>query len=180
MAQAATQHSRGQSATALELVKKALGCKQSARLYRFAATYACAAHDFDSAKAYLAKLPSSYERTQIEEKCEQERRPPKPTSSMSQAEEIATRLNEEGKELLYHDQYDAAVRKFQEAAARVPEAKYFLNLCVAQFQAGRFSDALTACMAVDLNQPTDAQRSKAAKLIERLKAEAKKQGIDLR
>jgi Flp pilus assembly protein TadD len=104
---------------------------------------------------------------------------PKPASSMSQAE-IAARLNEEGKELLYKDQYEAAVTKLQEAAARVPEAKYFLNLCVAQFQAGRLSEALTSCMAVDLNHPNDDQRSKATKLIERLKAEAKKQGIELR
>jgi hypothetical protein len=179
LSQAATAHARGQPAAALALVNKALACKPSARGYRLAATYACAAHDFDSAKLWLAKLPSSYERSQVEEKCEQERRPPEPTPSMSQAE-IAARLNEEGKALLYNDQPNAAARKFQEAVARVPEAKYFVNLCVARFQDGRFSEALTACMAVDLNHPTDDQRSKAAKLIDRIKAEAKKQGIELR
>ncbi|HZJ62937.1 MAG TPA: protein kinase, partial [Kofleriaceae bacterium] len=51
-----------------------------------------------------------------------------PASSPSQAE-IAARLNAEGKELLFADKPDAAIKKFQEAVARVPEAKYLFNLC---------------------------------------------------
>lgn len=101
-----------------------------------------------------------------------------PPASPSQAE-IAARFNEEGKELLYHDQPDAAAKKFLDAVARVPEAKYFINLCVARFQGGRFDDALTACQAADVNNPTTDQRRKATALIERIRAEAKKQGIEL-
>src|SRR5262245_24831715 len=40
--------------------------------------------------------------------------------------EIAARLNEEGKQLMYTDQPAEAAKKFQEAVARVPEAKYFV------------------------------------------------------
>jgi hypothetical protein len=181
IAEAATAHAQNYSKAALGLVLKALMCESSARLYRLAVTYACAARDVAVAKQYLAKLPPGAERSRIEEKCQREglSAPTSPTATPAQAE-IAARLNEEGKKLLYADKPDAAIKKFQEAVARVPEAKYFVNLCVAQFQGGRFGDALTACMAVDLNNPTDDQRRKAASLIERIKAEAKKQGIRLR
>jgi hypothetical protein len=175
MARAASRYADGNSVGALQLVEKALACKPSARIYRFAATYACAARNFDTANDYLAKLPPGTERSRIEEKCKQGLA----AVSTSQAE-IAARLNEEGKNLLYANKPDAAIRKFQEAVARVPEAKYFVNLCVAQFQGGRLGDALTSCLAVDLNNPTDDQRRKATLLIERIKAEAKKQGIELR
>ena len=83
----------------------------------------------------------------------------------SQAE-IASRLNEEGKQLMYKDQPADAAKKFQEAVARVPEAKYFVNLCTARLQEGKLDEALTACDAVELNNPTPDQKSKAAKLVE--------------
>jgi hypothetical protein len=176
--QAATAFARGQPFAALALANKALVCKPNARGYRLAATYACAAHDFNSAKDWLAKLPSSYERSQIEEKCEQERRPPQPTSSMSQAE-IAARLNQEGKDLMYSDRPGEAVKKFQEAVARVPEPKYFVNLCTGLLQGGRLDEALTACDAVKLYHPTAEQRDKAARLTEIIRSEATKHNIEL-
>src|SRR5262249_12903541 len=80
--------------------------------------------------------------------------------------EIAARLNEEGKQAMYADQPGEAAKKFQEAVARVPEAKYFINLCTARLQEGKLDEALTACDAVDLNNPTPDQKTKAAKLIE--------------
>jgi hypothetical protein len=175
MARAASRYADGNSVGALQLVEKALACKPSARIYRIAATYACAARNFDTANDYLAKLPLGAERSRVEDKCKQGLA----AVSTSQAE-IAARLNEEGKNLLYADKVDAAIKKFQEAVARVPEAKYLVNLCVAQFQGGRFDDALTACLAVDHNNPTEEQRRKAAALIARIRAEAKKQGIQLR
>ena len=69
------------------------------------------------------------------------------TVSVARAEtqaEIAARLNEEGKQLMYKDQPAEAAKKFQEAVARVPEAKYFVNLCTARLQEGKLDEALTA------------------------------------
>lgn len=96
----------------------------------------------------------------------------------SQAE-IAARLNEEGKELMYADRYAEAAKKFQEAVARVPEAKYFVNLCAARLQEGKLDEALTACNAVDLNNPTPGQKAAATKLIGRIHEEAKEQNLEL-
>src|SRR5262245_36383075 len=93
--------------------------------------------------------------------------------------EIAARLNEEGKQLMYKDQPAEAAKKFQEAVARVPEAKYFVNLCTARLQEGKLDEALTACDAVELNNPTPDQKAKAAKLIEKINEEAKKQHLEL-
>jgi len=93
--------------------------------------------------------------------------------------EIAARLNEEGKQLMYKDQPADAAKKFQEAVARVPEAKYFVNLCTARLQEGKLDEALTACDAVELNNPTPDQKSKAGKLIEKINEEAKKQNLEL-
>lgn len=94
--------------------------------------------------------------------------------------EIAEELNEEGKVLMYSNKFAEAARKFQEAVARVPEAKYFMNLCFARMQEGNYGDALTACNAVSLNNPTDAVKAKAEKLIVKIKETAKEQGIDLK
>jgi hypothetical protein len=93
--------------------------------------------------------------------------------------EIALRLNEEGKQLMFADKPEQAEKKFQEAVARVPEAKYFVNLCAARLQIGKLDDALTACNAVDGNGPTPEQKDKAAKMIVRINEEAKKQNLEL-
>jgi tetratricopeptide (TPR) repeat protein len=93
--------------------------------------------------------------------------------------EIASKLNEEGKELMYADKYAEAAKKFQEAVARVPEAKYFVNLCTARLQEGKLDEALTACNAVELNTPTPDQKSRAEKLIVKINEEARKQHLEL-
>ena len=98
--------------------------------------------------------------------------------AQSQAE-IAAKLNEEGKELMYADKYADAAKKFAEAVARVPEAKYFVNLCAARLQEGKLDDALTACHAVELNNPSPEQKTRSDKLIERINEEAQKQGLQL-
>lgn len=98
--------------------------------------------------------------------------------AQSQAE-IAAKLNEEGKELMYADKYAEAAKKFAEAVARVPEAKYFVNLCAARLQEGKLDDALTACHAVELNNPTPEQKTRSDKLITRINEEAQKQGLQL-
>ncbi len=91
--------------------------------------------------------------------------------------ELANKLNEDGKELMYANKYAEASGKFREAVARVPEAKYFFNLCTSLFQEGKFSEALTACNAVEKNNPTAELGGKATKLAGRINDEAKSQGL---
>ncbi len=91
--------------------------------------------------------------------------------------ELAATLNESGKELMYANKYAEASTKFREAVARVPEAKYFFNLCTSLFQEGKFSEALTACSAVEKNNPTAELTGKASKLTGRINDEAKSQGL---
>jgi pSer/pThr/pTyr-binding forkhead associated (FHA) protein len=71
MLQAAAQYSAGFNKAALAQVLKALACKQEARMYRFAVTYACAAHDLATAKQYFAKVPPAYQ-PNLEQKCQLE------------------------------------------------------------------------------------------------------------
>jgi len=96
----------------------------------------------------------------------------------SQAE-IAARVNQEGVDLMLKSKYDDAAAKFRDAVARVPEPKYFFNLCTALFQTGRFGEALTACNAVGKNKPAPELQAKTDKLIARIKDEAKAQHIEL-
>jgi len=91
--------------------------------------------------------------------------------------EIAAKLNEEGKTLMFANKFPEASAKFRAAVARVPEPGYFINLCTSLFQEGKFGEALTACNAVANNNPNAEQRSKADKLSGRIKDEAKAQGI---
>jgi hypothetical protein len=102
-------------------------------------------------------------------------------SSVALAEtqaEIAARENEEGKTLVFSGKYAEASEKFQNAVARVPEPKYFVNLCASRFSEGKFGDALTACNAADKNGD-DKIKEKTAKLTAKIREEAQKQGIDL-
>jgi hypothetical protein len=97
--------------------------------------------------------------------------------AQSQAE-IAERLNEEGKELMFAGRYAEASAKFQDAHGRVPEPKYFFNHCTSLYQEGKFGAALTSCNAADKNADPNL-KGKIAKMVERIQAEAKEQGIDL-
>ncbi len=92
---------------------------------------------------------------------------------------LAEKANEEGKELMYEEKYEQAADKFRDAAARTNEPKYFFNLCTAFYQAGRFSQALTACNNVKNSSPTPEQTDKADKLLGKINEEAKKQNIVL-
>jgi tetratricopeptide (TPR) repeat protein len=92
---------------------------------------------------------------------------------------LAAKLNDEGKELMFAKKYAEASSKFREAVARVPDAKYFFNLCTSLFQEGKFSEALVSCDAVDKNEPTPELAQKARALRERILGEAKQQGIVL-
>jgi tetratricopeptide (TPR) repeat protein len=92
---------------------------------------------------------------------------------------IAAKLSDEGVQLMYAKKYAEATAKFREAVARVPEPKYFFNLCTSLFQEGKFSEGLTACNAVEKNHPTPALQAKAKKMSERIIAEAKAQGVQV-
>ena len=71
MSQAQNQYMAGFFKAALQLATKALGCRQDVRMYRFAATYACAAHDTANAKTFFAKVPSQFQAAIIQ-RCQQE------------------------------------------------------------------------------------------------------------
>lgn len=88
----------------------------------------------------------------------------------------ANTFNEEGKDELYANHFDKAARKFQDAAARVPDPKCFLNLGVALFQMGHFDEAQTALHAVLESSPPEALARKAKKLLDRIAQEARRQG----
>lgn len=97
----------------------------------------------------------------------------------SQAE-IAAKLNEEGKVFMYADKYPEASGKFRDAVARVPEAKYFYNLCASLYKEGKFGEALTACNAASSSETaTPALKSQADKLAQGVRDEAKRQGIEV-
>ena len=100
--------------------------------------------------------------------------------AQSQAD-IANKLNDEGKQLMFADppNYRDAAEKFRQAVARVPEPKYFFNLCTALYQDGKFGEAMTACNSVEKNNPSDELKQKTDKLIGKIQDEAKKQNIDL-
>jgi hypothetical protein len=71
LSQAANQFGAGFAKSALSLVKKALGCQQSERMYRLAATYACAAHDLATAREMYVKVPVQFQPS-ITQRCQQE------------------------------------------------------------------------------------------------------------
>jgi len=101
------------------------------------------------------------------------------SSAHAQQAELAEKLNDEGKELLYQQKFPEAIEKFRQAVARVPEPRYFANLCGALFQVGKFDEAMTACNSVEKNNPTPKTKANADKLIAEINAEAEKQHITL-
>jgi hypothetical protein len=69
--QAEAQYSAGYERAALSLMTKALACKQDVRMYRLAATYACASRDLAFAKLYVDQVPAQYQ-AGIQQRCQQE------------------------------------------------------------------------------------------------------------
>jgi len=69
--QAQNQFTAGFARSALQLIVKALTCKQEVRMYRYAVTYACTAHDAASAKLYFSKVPPAFQPPLIQ-KCQLE------------------------------------------------------------------------------------------------------------
>ncbi|HEX7842479.1 MAG TPA: protein kinase, partial [Kofleriaceae bacterium] len=69
--QSQNQFGAGFAKTALQLITKALTCRQDVRMYRIAALYACVAHDAEAAQLYYSKIPAQF-RPSIEQRCQQE------------------------------------------------------------------------------------------------------------
>jgi hypothetical protein len=84
---------------------------------------------------------------------------PSPQQHGSQAE-IASRLDDEGRQLLDSRHYSDASAKFREAVARVPEARYFYDLCISLGAENHRDEAMTACNAALKVGPNAALRLK--------------------
>ncbi len=98
---------------------------------------------------------------------------------MGSSDEIAATMHWEGEEAYRRGKYDQASARFRIAVARVPEARYFYNLCASLYMEGKFTEALTSCNAVQRNNPTRDLVDKAAKLSLRVRDEARAQGITI-
>lgn len=102
---------------------------------------------------------------------------PSVARAQSQAE-LAEKLNEEGKELMYQNKYAEASYKFQQAVARVAEPKYFFNLCVSQTNEGRLNEAYANCISAKGNASAEIT-AKADKMITKIQDTAKQQNVEL-
>jgi hypothetical protein len=101
------------------------------------------------------------------------------TNARAGQAEIAAQLNEEGKNLMFGQKYAEASEKFAQAVARVPEPKYFFNLCMSRYQEGKFGDAITACESAQTNGADDTLKGKIGKLEDKIRDTAKQQGVTL-
>jgi TolA-binding protein len=106
--------------------------------------------------------------------------PTAPTATNAAMADAAAAVNEEGKQLMFAGKYADASAKFRDAVARAPEPKYFFNLCTSLFQEGKFAEALTSCNAVGEHAPPEDLAAKTAKMITKIKDEAKQQNIQLK
>jgi TolA-binding protein len=149
------------------------------------ATTACAAVEAgdptpelsEKAKKLALKIDDEAKRQGIDVRPTEPGTGPAPKSGSQAA--LAAKLSDEGVQLMFDKKYAEASAKFRDAVARVPEPKYFFNLCTSLFQEGKFSEALTSCGAVARNNPTPALQSKTNQMMDRIKTEAKAQGIRL-
>ena len=91
----------------------------------------------------------------------------------------ADALNEEGKQLMFANQYADAGDKFAQATTLSPQARFYFNLCMARFQQGLLRDAMVACDAVSKNSPDAILADKTSKLIGKINDAAQAQGINL-
>ena len=91
----------------------------------------------------------------------------------------ATQLYEAGKDALLADHYDEAVRLLQQSVAFDPQVRAFIALGTAQLQRGRLDEAETALHAALLASPTKAQIKRIEWLRDKLRQEAKNQGLTL-
>lgn len=104
--------------------------------------------------------------------------PAAPVATSKSAAEDADQLSKQGKDSMFAGKYDDAELKFRSALALDPKPVYAFNLCVAEFQLGKFADAKTACKTAASGADA-AVADKATKMLAKIDDEAKKQGIAL-
>jgi hypothetical protein len=92
---------------------------------------------------------------------------------------IAAGLNRDGERALSAQRYREATRKFQGAVARVPEPRYFLNLCMSLDGEHRLSDALVACKAAANTSSSDELTAKARARIAKIREQARARHVEL-
>jgi hypothetical protein len=101
-----------------------------------------------------------------------------PPSGATQAQ-IAAQADAQGVKEMTAGNYPEASAKFRDAAARVPEAGYFVHLCSSLYHEGKFAEGLTACGAARKQSPSAAQQKLIDKQEKQIKDEAKRQQIQL-
>jgi hypothetical protein len=92
---------------------------------------------------------------------------------------IAAKLNDDGSKLFLAKSFADASMKFRDAVARVPEPRYFFNLCLSLYQEGKFAEALTACDAGTRQNPPALLRAKLDKASNMIRGEANAQGVNI-
>jgi tetratricopeptide (TPR) repeat protein len=93
---------------------------------------------------------------------------------------LADKLNEEGKSQL-NDQGDSegAADKFRAATKHDPQAKYFLNLEIAEYHSGRYQAAIDAYKEVSPHHAPDDLQQKADKVAAMIREEARHRNLKL-
>jgi hypothetical protein len=102
-----------------------------------------------------------------------------PVAGAETQAQIAAHENTLGEGALRKRQYDVASRHFRNAAARVPEPRYFYNLCQSLDGEAKFVEAITSCNAVEQTGGTAALVAKAKALIDKIRDHAKAAGVEL-
>ncbi|MBA3463930.1 MAG: tetratricopeptide repeat protein [Deltaproteobacteria bacterium] len=104
--------------------------------------------------------------------------PPAPVTPVVDSA-AAEKANQDGKTAMFANHYDVAIASFEKALAADPKAIYGYNLCVAHYSSGHFGEAKQACNAALSREPDAPVAAKLNKMLEKIDAEAKKQGITL-
>ena len=71
IATARDQYAAGFPKKALQVIERALACKQDVHMYRLTIMFACSAHDIDVANRYFPHVPSQYQGP-LQQRCQQE------------------------------------------------------------------------------------------------------------
>jgi hypothetical protein len=86
-------------------------------------------------------------------------------------EEVAEKLNREGRDLFAKADLRGAADRFQKAISLDPKPGYHFNLCFTLEKAGRLEEALDACERVFDAGPSEEQRAKTLETIARIRTE---------
>ena len=101
-----------------------------------------------------------------------------PALAQSPAKQADT-LNEQGKALSRAKKYDQASDKFRQAIVLSPEGRFYLNLCMSLYQAGKLGEANNACRAVRDHGATSQQVGQAQTIVDQFIApKMREAGLD--